>query len=280
MEFLIVTGQSGAGKTRVSNILEDFGYYRIDNMPIQLIGAFIDFGRQDPHYQKIVLVADIRRSADEFLSILRQMQGDGCDCKLIYLEADDETIIRRYKESRRPHPAMRDGESMEQAIVREAKSLQGIRGIADYLFNTSDLLPQDLRARLLSVIEKKEYGVVVSVSTFGYKFGLPKDIDMLFDARFLPNPFYIPELRDKTGLEPEIGDFLYPLPQTREFIGRVNDLVRFVADQCKNDGRSSLSVAVGCTGGRHRSVAVAQSLCRHMEACGFKIDINHRDIDK
>lgn len=285
MDFLIITGLSGAGKSRAADVLEDLDYYCVDNMPIALMPRFAELciatgGR----YEKVALVTDVREkdSFTELLKILDELNDMNCHCRILYMDADVRTLVRRYKESRRPHPLAASGSSVEDAVYREIDQLTPIRERADFIVNTSSLTLGALQNKLFSLFAgdgvKKE--LEVTVTSFGYKYGLPMDADLVFDVRFLPNPFYVEELRTLTGLDRPVAEFVFSCRQTRTFMEKIQDMLEYLIPLYIEEGKLNLTVAVGCTGGRHRSVAIAAALSEHLRAIGIKSDNYNRDIDK
>ena len=285
MEFLIITGLSGAGKSRAADVLEDLDYYCVDNMPVALIPRFAEFcAATGGRYEKVALVTDVREKDGfgELLSTLEKLRESEITCRILYMDADVPTLIRRYKESRRPHPLAEKGGSVEQAIRREMELLAPVREQADFVVNTSRLTLGQLQSRLFELLcgegEKRELDV--TVLSFGYKHGLPAEADLVFDARFLPNPFYVDELREKSGLDQPVRDYVFSFQQTRTFMEQVEAMLEFLMPLYIEEGKTSLTVAVGCTGGRHRSVAIAAALNDHFLARGMSSVNVNRDIDK
>lgn len=285
MEFLIITGLSGAGKSRAADVLEDLDYYCVDNMPVALMVRFAEYclaagGR----YEKVALVTDVRENAgfDELLDTLRELEGMDCSCKILYMDADTRTLIRRYKESRRPHPLAEAGMSIEDAVKRETALLAPVREKADYIVNTSSLTLGMLQNRLFSIFAGSEHrrSLDVTVQSFGYKFGLPLDADLVFDARFLPNPFYIDSLRPLTGLDNAVEEYVFSHSQSRDVLEKLEDMIRYLIPMYIEEGKLTLNISIGCTGGRHRSVALAAALHRHLTANGISSMLVNRDIDK
>lgn len=282
MEFLVVTGQSGAGKSRTASTLEDLGYYCVDNLPPELIQQFAEVclattGR----FEKVALVCDVRagQSFSGLLGSLDALNGMGLRYNIIFIEAETDAIIKRYKESRRSHPLSRDGTSLADAIEKEKKLLSGVRARADYLINTTSLSTAKLRGELIRLVETKpERAMTVNIMSFGFKYGIPVDADLVFDVRFLPNPYYIPELRPKSGLMPEVRDFVFKYQQSNDFMAKLEDMMGFLLPHYFEEGKTALSVAIGCTGGRHRSVAVAKALGDYVEKRGYPTVVNHRDM--
>ena len=285
MEFLIITGLSGAGKTRAADVLEDLDYYCVDNMPVALIPRFAEFcAATGGRYEKVALVTDVREKDGfgELLSTLETLRESEITCRILYMDADVPTLIRRYKESRRPHPLAEKGGSVEQAVRREMELLAPVREQADFVVDTSRLTLGKLQSRLYELLcgEGEKRGLDVTVLSFGYKHGLPAEADLVFDARFLPNPFYVDELREKSGLDLPVKEYVFSFQQTRTFMEQVETMLEFLIPLYVEEGKSSLTVAVGCTGGRHRSVAIAAALNDHFLARGMSSVNVNRDIDK
>ena len=285
MEFLIITGLSGAGKSRAADVLEDLDYYCVDNMPIALMPRFAELciataGR----YEKVALVTDVREKDGfgQLLETIDDLKERGCNCKILYMDADVRTLIRRYKESRRPHPLATRGSSVEAAVYKEMELLAPIRERADCVVNSSNLTLGMLQSKLFSLFagEGAKREIDVTVMSFGYKYGLPMDADLVFDVRFLPNPFYVEELRPLCGLDLPVAEFVFSYQQTRTFMEKITDMLDFLLPLDIEEGKLSLTVAIGCTGGHHRSVAIAAALNDHLRAEGLRsVNIN-RDIDK
>lgn len=285
MEFLIITGLSGAGKSRAADVLEDLDYYCVDNMPVALIPRFAEFcAATGGRYEKVALVTDVREKNGfgELLSTLEKLRESEITCRILYMDADVPTLIRRYKESRRPHPLASRGVSVEEAVRKEMALLAPVREQADFVINTSRLTLGQLQSKLYAVLcgEDTKRGIDVTVLSFGYKHGLPSEADLVFDARFLPNPFYVDELREKSGLDLPVKEYVFSFQQTRTFMEQLETMLEFLIPLYIEEGKLSLTVAIGCTGGRHRSVAIAAALNDHFLAKGISsINVN-RDIDK
>ena len=285
MDFLIITGLSGAGKSRAADIMEDLDYYCVDNMPVALMPRFAELciatgGR----YEKVALVTDVREKDGfgELLKILDQLKEMNCNCRILYMDCDVRTLTRRYKESRRPHPLAVRGETLDEAVRREAELLKPVRERADFIVNSSALTLGMLQNRLFSLFSEDgaRREIDVSVVSFGYKYGLPMDADLVFDARFLPNPFYVDELRSLCGLDLPVAEFVFSYQQTRSFMDKIQDMLDFLLPLYIEEGKLSLTVAIGCTGGRHRSVAIAAALNEHLVSEGINsVNIN-RDVEK
>jgi len=285
MEFLIITGLSGAGKSRAADVLEDLDYYCVDNMPVALIPRFAEFcAATGGRYEKVALVTDVREKDGfgELLTTLEKLRESEITCRILYMDADVPTLIRRYKESRRPHPLAEKGGSVEQAIRREMELLAPVREQADFVVDTARLTLGKLQSRLYELLcgEGGKRGIDVTVLSFGYKHGLPAEADLVFDARFLPNPFYVDELRDKTGLDLPVKEYVFSFQQTRTFMEQLEAMLEFLIPLYIEEGKTSLTVAVGCTGGRHRSVAIAAALNDHFLAKGMSSVNVNRDLDK
>jgi len=285
MEFLIITGLSGAGKSRAADVLEDLDYYCVDNMPVALIPRFAEFcAATQGRYEKVALVTDVREKDGfgELLSTLDELRRSDITCRILYMDADVPTLIRRYKESRRPHPLAVPGGTVEDAIRRETELLAPVKERADFVVNTNGLTLGKLQNRLFALLcgEEKKRAIDVTVMSFGYKHGLPTEADLVFDARFLPNPFYVDELREKSGLDLPVKEYVFSFQQTRTFMEKLEEMLEFLLPLYIEEGKLSLTVAIGCTGGRHRSVAIAAALHDHFVAKGVpSINVN-RDIDK
>lgn len=285
MEFLIITGLSGAGKSRAADVLEDLDYYCVDNMPVALMPRFAELclatrGR----YERVALVTDVRErdGFGELLSTLEELGAMDCQIRILYMDADVRTLVRRYKESRRPHPLAAAGVSVEQAVRREEELLAPIKERADFIVNSSNLTLGMLQNRLFSLFaaEGKKREIDVTVMSFGYKHGLPMDADLVFDARFLPNPYYVEELRPMCGLDRPVAEFVFSYQQTRIFMEKMEDLVSFLLPLYIEEGKLGLTIAIGCTGGRHRSVAIASALNDYLQAKGLSSVNVNRDLDK
>lgn len=285
MEFLIITGLSGAGKSRAADVLEDLDYYCVDNMPVALMPRFAELcmatrGR----YEKVALVTDVREKDgfSQLLSTLDELETMDCNCRILYMDADLRTLIRRYKESRRPHPLSAPGVSVESAVKKEAELLAPIRERADYLVDTSNLTLGMLQNKLFTFFagEGQKREIEVTVMSFGYKHGLPMEADLVFDARFLPNPYYVDKLRPMCGLDLPVAEFVFSYQQTRTFLEQLETMLDFLLPLYIEEGKLSLTIAIGCTGGRHRSVALAAALNSYFTAHGVSSVNVNRDIDK
>ena len=286
MEILIISGLSGAGKSSAATYLEDMGYFTMDNVPADIVLKFAAFCSQsDGRYDRVALVSDIRSGDRDFSGLLDAMdrlkQG-GDVCRLLFVTADLETIIKRYKETRRRHPLMSDGMSIEQAMHREEELLRPLRERADVVIDTTQMPAAKLRNELYRIFgDKSARGKLsVNVMSFGYKYGIPLEADLVFDVRFLPNPFYVPELKHKTGMDSEVYNYVFSFPQTKTFVEKLEGLLSFLLPLYAEEGKSTLVIAVGCTGGRHRSVSVARCLTAYLSGLGYPAFENHRDMTR
>ena len=285
MDFLIITGLSGAGKSRAADVLEDLDYYCVDNLPVALMPKFAELciatgGR----YEKVALVTDVRakNGFDELLKTIDQLQEMNCNCRILYMDADVPTIVRRYKETRRPHPLAKRGGSIEEAVYQEMDLLAPIRERADFIVNSSNLTLGQLQSKLFDLISPAgtKRKLEVTVEAFGFKHGIPLDADLVFDVRFLPNPYYIEELRPQTGLDRPVAQYVFDSVEARTFMEKVEDLLSFLVPLYIEEGKLSLTIGVGCTGGRHRSVDIAAALTEFLKAKGISATNVNRDIKK
>lgn len=285
MEILIISGLSGGGKSKAGSFLEDMGFYIVDNMPAAMILKFAEFcAVSSGRYDRVALVYDVRtaNSFTELFDVLDKLKAMDGVCRMLFLEASPEVIIQRYKETRRRHP-LRDGvDSLQEAVHKERELMRPVRDRADFVIDTSRLSTAQLRGELLGIFGDagKKGGMVVSVTSFGFKHGLPMEADLVFDVRFMPNPFYIEELRPQTGLDKAVADYVFSFQQTRDFLKRLEDLLVFTLPLYAEEGKTSLAIAVGCTGGHHRSVAVTHALAEFIRQQGYQTAENHRDMSR
>lgn len=285
MEFLIITGLSGAGKSRAADVLEDLDYYCVDNMPVALMPRFAELCMATKgRYEKVALVTDVREKDgfDTLLSTLDELKAMDLGCHILYMDADVRTLVRRYKESRRPHPLAVPGSTVEESIKREMRLLAPVRERAEYIVSTSNQPLSALQQRLFALFADKDRKreLDITVMSFGYKYGLPMEADLVFDARFLPNPFYVDELRPQSGMDPAVSAYVLSFQQTEEFLGQLEKMLDFLLPLYVEEGKLGLTIAVGCTGGRHRSVAIAAALNKRLQGKGLKSVNLNRDIDK
>lgn len=284
MEFVIISGMSGAGKSRAASFMEDMGFFCVDNLPVPLITKFAELGMAGSgEYSRVVLVTDVRAGTafEGLFHTLDELESMKCHYHILFMDATDDTIIKRYKETRRSHPLLDESGSLESAIVKERKLLAPLRNRAHYIIDTSELpaakLKGELRRLFLSGREQEE-NMGVNVTSFGFKHGIPREADLVFDVRFLPNPFYVSELRGNTGLEKGVRDYIFAGGQADEFLNRLKDLLQYLLPRYEEEGKTALVIAVGCTGGHHRSVAIAHELGRFIRELGYSVTENHRDL--
>ncbi len=286
MKIIIVTGMSGAGKSTALNVLEDEGYYCVDNMPISLMPKFAELAdghNQDKGYNNIALGIDIRsgHSLAELDSVLDYMKEKKYEYTIVFLESSDEVLIKRYKETRRAHPLAKDGR-VDKAIMLEREQLKFLKQRADVIIDTSQLLTREFKEELEKIVlGRKEFNnLMVTVLSFGFKYGIPSDADIVFDVRFLPNPYYVEELRPLTGNDKKIQDYVMKAPEAEEFLERVDGLIQFLLPNYVKEGKSSLVIAVGCTGGKQRSVTLANAIAKRLSKTPYGCKVEHRDIEK
>lgn len=282
IRLVIVTGLSGAGKTQAIKHLEDLGFFCVDNLPPALVGKMAELvGGSTGKVARVALGIDLR-GGDFFghtLDALAELERAGVPYQILFLEASDEALVRRFKETRRRHPLAPEGRVLE-GIRAERERLQAIRGRATYILDTSDLAPQDLRKAITEMFagEAKEKRLFITVVSFGFKHGLPLDADLVFDVRFLPNPNYVASLKDLTGSDVAVRDYVFRWPVARAFMRRLTRFVEFLLPQYIAEGKTQLAIAIGCTGGQHRSVAIAERLAEALEQRGFTVLREHRDV--
>ncbi len=280
--FLIITGLSGSGKTVVGRFLEDMGYYCIDNLPTKLIPRFVDlWARKEVEIEKVALVVDIREAVfvKEFPRVL-QIIREKVQPYLIFLEASDEVLFKRFSESRRPHP-LASTKSVREGIALERKRLAHIKNLSDEVLDTSSTNLAELKEILTrQFLRKKGLHLQIVVVSFGYKYGIPLDSDMVFDTRFLPNPYYVDKLRNKTGKSPKVKEYVLQAKETQSFLIRLLRFVDYLIPKFEDEGKSYLTLSVGCTGGKHRSVVLADRLKEHLKRQKYKVRTYHRDIFK
>ena len=283
-ELVILTGLSGSGKLSALKTFEDLGYYSVDNLPLELIPRFADLVAKSAEIARAALVVDVREGSrlDRFPAILKQVRKV-LPTRVVYLEASDDVLVRRFSETRRPHPLGR-GETVVASIRAERKRLDPVRNVADILLDTSKFNVHELRAHLNAQFESvegsSERNLMISVNSFGFKNGVPTDADLVFDVRFLPNPHFIPEFRKLTGKHPRVAKYVRQFPQTREFLDKVTDMLVFLLPHYIKEGKSYLTIGVGCTGGQHRSVMIAEELKKRLGAAGYRAKSSHRDMPR
>ena len=285
MEFVIISGLSGAGKSRAASVMEDLGYFCVDNLPVPLIPKFAELGMGgNGEYDRVVLVTDIRGGInfEGLFQALDRLKAMKCGYRILFMDASDATIIKRYKETRRAHPLGDECASLEQAIELERKVLAPVRERADWVVDTTGLTLGQLRSKLLSLFSKEteEGKMEVHVMSFGFKHGVPMEADLVFDVRFLPNPYYVQELRSLTGLDEGVRDYVFSSPQSDEFLKKLVDFVTYLLPRYAEEGKTALVIAIGCTGGHHRSVAIAHALAQAIASQGFPVNESHRDMGR
>ena len=279
-ELVIVTGISGAGKASALKAFEDLGYHCVDNLPLELLPDFAALVTASAEVERAAIVVDVREGAtlDRLPEILKGVRKQ-LRTRVVFLDAQDSVLVRRFSETRRPHPLGRS-ETVSRSIVEERQLLDPIRNVADTLIDTSNFNVHELRADILARFghDKDTKRLLVSCLSFGFKNGVPLDADMVFDVRFLPNPHFVPEFRKKTGLDPKVADYVRGFPQTKEFLDRVTKLMLYLLPHYVEEGKSYLTVAFGCTGGQHRSVMMAEEIGERLRKAGYQVKALHRDI--
>lgn len=284
MRFVIVTGMSGAGKSLVTKYLEDIGFFCVDNLPPALIPKFAEISAQsEGKMEKIALVIDIRGGAllHDLFPALNEVKQSGFSYEILFLEADDDVLVKRYKESRRQHPLSPEGR-LVKGIKEERKALEVIKSKANYIIDTSALATRQLKQEINGIfLEGKTFkGIIINIVSFGFKYGIPTDCDLVFDVRFIPNPYYIAPMKYKTGKDDMVRDFVLEASETKTFLAKLDDMLDFLIPNYIKEGKSQLDIGIGCTGGRHRSVAIADEVFKRLEAKLHRVVIEHRDIEK
>ncbi|MGE4483495.1 MAG: RNase adapter RapZ [Oscillospiraceae bacterium] len=285
MELLIISGQSGAGKSRVAAVLEDMNFYCVDNMPVVMMPLFAELclatrGR----FERVALVTDVRgqESFDKLFDALGKMRSMGCEYKILYIGATVETVVKRYKETRRRHPLDPEGKNLELAVQKEIELLAPVKNRADYVIDTSELTLGKLQRKLYKLFagEPEGKGLRVNIMSFGYKYGIPIEADLVFDVRFLPNPYYVQDLKILSGLDAPVSDFVFSHEESGQFMTKLTDMIGFLLPNYEEEGKTSLSICIGCTGGHHRSVAIAVKLAEFIAQKGYQVECTHRDVNK
>lgn len=285
MSLLLLTGMSGSGKSTAFKFLEDMGYYCVDNLPVALLKSFSDLLQTNDTVKKVAVGIDIRsgKNLNQLQETLSELDNDGRKCDILFLDAEDSVLVKRYKETRRSHP-LSGNDRIQESIEEERKQMEFLKEKADYVIDTSHLLTRELKEEMTRIfMENQSYkSMNVMVLSFGFKYGIPEDADLLFDVRFLPNPYYILELRPLSGNDKPIRDYVMKYEEATIFLDKIDDMLNFLIPNYIKEGKNSLVIAIGCTGGKHRSVTIANEiysrLLQHSESFGLKIE--HRDIDR
>lgn len=277
---IIVTGLSGAGRSQASNVLEDLGYFVVDNIPYRLIPEVVAHSNvAEGERSRVAVVVDSRGevTADGLDTVLKGLQGQGISTTVLFLDADDGVLANRYMENRRPHPV--HGDSLEESIAREREAFEDIRGLADIIIDTSSTNVHELRELVSEAFvgEQTRRGMRVDVTSFGFKRGVPRVVDLLLDVRFLPNPHWEPDLRDLTGLDRDVKNFVLSQRDATEFLDRTKSLLDFLLPRYEAEGKKYLTIGIGCTGGKHRSVVLAEEIGKHLASVGAEVTVHHRD---
>jgi UPF0042 nucleotide-binding protein len=283
IQLLIVTGMSGAGRSETMRALEDFGYYCVDNLPPRFLLNLVELieisGR---NIRNIAAACDVRSKEffPELMEVIEELKKRSVNYKIIYLDADDETLVKRFKKDRRKHPLSDTGKIID-GVEKEREILRNLKEIADYIIDTSNLEPYQLKERVrLLIIGSKRRMLLISVTSFGFKFGIPLDSDIVLDVRFLPNPYYEEDLRSLTGLDEKVKEYVLKRVETDEFLRKLFELLDYVIPRYEREGKTHLAIAVGCTGGRHRSVVISVKIAEHLRNHNLNVAVSHRDISK
>lgn len=282
MRLVVVTGMSGSGKRTAMRMLEDAGYYCVDNLPVKLIDKFIELvSSENTELTKVALGIDVRADEpfEEALKSIRQKSDANIKTEILFLESGDSALLRRYKETRRLHPLAPDGNVLN-GIRKERELLSNIKGLSDYIIDTTNLLSRQLKEEIEHIfVEDRDYNnLMVNIMSFGFKNGIPQDADMVFDVRFLPNPFYIEELKNLTGLDKPVQEYVLSFGKSVEFVDMLENMLRFLIPEYIKEGKYQLVVAIGCTGGHHRSVTLAETLFKRLQPGNCGVSITHRDV--
>lgn len=285
MKFVILTGMSGAGKSTALKMMEDIGFYCVDNLPIPLLEKFVELSElQSAELQKVALGIDARsgQALEELKAVLDRIKRNGASYEILFLDAEDGVLVKRYKETRRSHP-LALGERIDKGIALERERLAFLKGKADYIIDTSQLLTRELKTEIEKIfLQNQGYkNLFITILSFGFKHGIPADSDLVFDVRFLPNPYYIEGLRAKTGNEKEIQEYVLQFKEAHEFLDKLTDMVEFLIPNYITEGKNQLVISIGCTGGKHRSVTLANELYKRLsDKTGYGLKVEHRDIEK
>ncbi len=282
MRMVVVTGLSGSGRSAALKAFEDMGYYCVDNLPLSLLSAFVDYSRSTENAYLAAIGIDIREKdfPGRFPALFGELRAGGRAVEMLFLDASDQTLVRRFSETRRPHPLARGATPLIDGIRMERSELSEVRKLADRVIDTSDYTVHDLRQAVERQYAEGNAGrpMVITIVTFGYKFGVPFDLDLMFDLRFLPNPHFIPELRPHTGEDARVRAYIMAKPDSGEFLSRLLGFLAYLLPRYKSEGKSYLTIGFGCTGGRHRSVALSLLVAEQLRQQGYEVTVKHRDI--
>jgi UPF0042 nucleotide-binding protein len=280
--IVIVTGLSGSGRSAALKAFEDMGFYCVDNLPLALLTAFVEFAQRSEEVFRSAIGIDIREKVftEQFPALYGNLKTAGHAIEMLYLDASDQTIVRRFSETRRPHPLAKGTTPLLDGIRKERAALAEVKKLADRIIETSDYTVHDLRQAVERHYSRDDVNrpMVITLVTFGYKFGVPYDIDLLFDLRFLPNPHFVPELRALTGEDPAVREYIMERPDAGEFLRRLEEFLEYLLPRYRSEGKSYLTIAFGCTGGRHRSVAISLLVADRLRERGYEVNVKHRDI--
>lgn len=281
MRLVVVTGLSGSGRSATLKAFEDMGFTCVDNLPLSLFPAFVEYAQGSEEVFRAAIGIDIREKGfpDRFPALYGELKSSGCIIEMLFLDASDQAIVRRFSETRRPHPLARGTTPLLEGIRRERTVLAEVRKLADRIIDTSDYTVHDLRQTIerLYVADDAGRPMVITLVTFGYKYGIPYDLDLLFDLRFLPNPHFVPELRAHTGEDPRVREYIMTPPDSAEFLTRLQGFIEYLLPRYRSEGKSYLTIGFGCTGGRHRSVAVSLMIAESLRQSGYDVIVKHRD---
>jgi UPF0042 nucleotide-binding protein len=281
-QMIVVTGLSGSGRSAALKAFEDIGFYCVDNLPLTLLPAFVDFASRSDQAGRAAIGIDVREKdfAQRFPTLFHELRAAGRVIETLFLDATDQTLVRRFSETRRPHPLSRGSIALTDGIRKERTELSEVKKLSDRIIDTSDYTVHDLRQAIERHYSDSLTGrpLVITIVTFGYKFGVPYDIDLMFDLRFLPNPHFVPELRDHTGEDPRVREYVTAGAESMEFIARLQHFLEYLLPRYRNEGKSYLTIAFGCTGGRHRSVAVSSAVAERLREIGYEVNLKHRDM--
>lgn len=284
MKFVIVTGMSGAGKSTTMRILEDAGFFCVDNLPVQFVEKFYELANAMEDRKKVAVGIDVRSGTGLFSlgDVVDNINKGGKNCRILFMDAGDDTLVKRYKETRRLHPLTVDG-NIHDAIRQERKELEFLKKRADYIINTDSLIARDVKLEIEKIfIEEKSFSnMYINIVSFGFKYGILRDADLVFDVRFMPNPYYVEELRQKTGLDKDVNEYVMNSDESREFVLKLEDMIKFLIPNYIKEGKTQLVIGIGCTGGKHRSVTIAKHLYETLKKVDdYGVKLTNRDIER